>query len=335
MFRFNCPLSRLGSTKTLLLVLSLVLLSVLVTTPPAAADQQERFFRMGSGQLHLLNHRNGREARVQLLDANGRVSEAGLSKVDRVFGFPSAEKGEHISPRLLFLLSYFADQVAPGQTIQIESAYRNPEYNDNLRKKGGNAARTSTHLDGLALDFWIEGVDGKALWELIRAEDCAGVGHYGGRTIHLDAGRPRFWEAATSGTRAREPDENRHLTLATSYDRYLPGETVRLSLSSVSTFGFGVVPVVQFVAEAEPDSLGRPALLDGSTAETCRLLPNRKSTRFLDVTLPPDLQPGRYRVRLAFCARPFARMPAAALSNPIELVDRTVATPRQPGGRQP
>ena len=55
----------------------------------------------------------------------------------------------------------------------------------------------------------------------------------------------------------------------------------------------------------------------------------------LDVPLPADLAPGRYRVRLAFCERPFARMPEAVLSNPIELVDRVVASQPQPGGSRP
>jgi uncharacterized protein YcbK (DUF882 family) len=319
------PSSLPGPGRAVALLSGLALVLSLFLAPPAAAEPLARFFRMGSGELHLLNHRNNREARVQLLAPEHSLSEAALTQVDRVFGFPTREKGEHISPRLLLLLSYFADRVAPGRTIHIESGYRSPEYNDNLRKKGGNAARTSTHLDGLALDFWIEGVDGKELWELVRAEDCAGVGHYGGRTIHLDAGRPRFWEAATSGTRAPEPDENRHITLATLYDRYRPGETVRLSLSSVSTFGFGVVPVVQFVAEHDGDGPGRPARLDGAAAGSCRLLPDRASTRFLDVALPADLPPGRYRVRLALCERPFARMPEAVLSNPIELVAPRVA----------
>ena len=329
------PSSLPGPGRAVALLSGLALVLSLLLAPPAAAEPLARFFRMGSGELHLVNHRNNREARVRLLAPDHSLNEAALTEVDRVFGFPTQEKGEHISPRLLLLLSYFADRVAPGRTIHIESGYRSPEYNDNLRKKGGNAARTSTHLDGLALDFWIEGVDGKQLWELVRAENCAGVGHYGGRTIHLDTGRPRFWEAATSGTRTPEPDENRHLTLATLYDRYLPGETVRLSLSSVSTFGFGVVPRVAFVTEQEADGPGRPARLDLAHSGSCRLLPDRASTRFLDVPLPADLAPGRYRVRLAFCARPFARMPEAVLSNPIELVDRVVASQPQPGGSRP
>ncbi len=123
---------------------------------PCAAAQEGRFFLMGSGSLHLENLRNNRQAHVRLLDDRGVINEAALAKVDWVFGFPTTEKKEHISPRLLFMLNYFSDLVAPGKMIFIESAYRSPEYNDKIRSRGANAARTSTHIDGMALDFWIK-----------------------------------------------------------------------------------------------------------------------------------------------------------------------------------
>ena len=154
---------------------------------------------MGSGSLHLKNMRNNHEAKVNLLNQDGSFNEEALNKVDWVFGFPTEEKGEHISPRLLFMLSYFTDRLAPGKTINIESAYRSPEYNNQIRDQGNNAARTSTHQDGIALDFWLEGVNGKYIWETIRAKNCGGIGHYGDKTVHFDAGRPRFWEAANLG----------------------------------------------------------------------------------------------------------------------------------------
>jgi len=285
-----------------------------------AEEEQGPFFLMGSGQLHLKNRRNGREARIALLNTDGTLNDAALNEVDRVFGFPTAAKGEHISPRLLGMVSHFADRVAPGKTIQIESAYRSPAYNDGIRKKGANAARTSAHMDGMALDFWIKGIDGRKLWQIIREQDCCGVGHYGGKAIHLDAGRPRFWEAATSGTKTAEPDHNRHLYLSTDYDRYRPGARLRLSLSGLSTFGFGVKP--KAVVEAGDTGERSPLTLDLPAAggSDCILLSDRKATRFLYASLTPTLPPGRYRIGLEFCNRPFPQMPAAALSNAIELV---------------
>ncbi|MBM9529966.1 DUF882 domain-containing protein [Desulfoprunum benzoelyticum] len=296
---------------------------LLAPIPTTADGEPGPFFLMGSGRLHLKNLRNGREAGVELLNPDGSLNDAALNEVDRVFGFPTTAKGEHISPRLLGMVSYFADRMAPGATINIESAYRSPEYNDGIRKRGANAARTSTHMDGMALDFWLEGVDGKKLWQTIREQDCCGVGHYGGKTIHLDAGRPRFWEAATSGTKTVEPDHNRHLYLSTEYDRYRPGGRLRLSLSGLSTFGFGVRPMA--VVESEKSGEQAPLALDlpAPTGSDCILLQDRKATRFLYATLPATLPAGRYRIGLDFCNRPFPQMPATARSNVIEIGGQT------------
>jgi uncharacterized protein YcbK (DUF882 family) len=278
-----------------------------------------RFFIMGSGRMHLKNLRNNREANVQLLNADGSFNESDFNTVDWVFGYPTKEKGEHISPRLLFMLSYFAERMAPGKTINIESAYRSPEYNDAIRAQGNNAARTSAHIDGMALDFWLEGVDGKKLWETIRARNCGGIGHYGGKTVHFDAGRPRFWEAATSGTRRKEPDENRHLYLTTGYDRYAPAEKVRLALSSLSSFNFGVQPVIEVFRSGNHEQPLATLPIDQVDGSSCQMIGTRKASRFLTATLPAKIPAGRYQLKLSFCNRPFARMPEEAFSNPIEI----------------
>ncbi len=304
-----------------LLISLSVLVSCLSYLNVWAAAPQDRFFLMGSGVLHLDNLRNNKEESVELLSGSGHINEDALETVDRVFGFPTVARGEHISPRLLFMLSYFADLLAPGQKIYLESAYRSPEYNDEIRKQGANAARTSTHIDGMALDFWIEGVSGKKLWETIRTMNCCGVGHYGGRTIHLDDGRPRFWQATTSGTKSSEPDYNRHIYLSTLYDRYAPGEDLRLSLSGISTFGFGIRRTAELFPVDNPvaSAVRIPLQVDRGDAP-CLRLDNRKATRFLFISLPATLPADRYQVRLEFCQKPFAQMPDQVISREIEIV---------------
>lgn len=294
--------------------------AVCLAAAPCDGASEGRFFLMGSGSLHLENLRNNRQASVELLDGNGAINEEALDKVDWLFGYPTAERGEHISPRLLFMLSYFADRVAPGRLIHIESAYRSPDYNDKIRSQGANAAKTSTHIDGMALDFYIDGVDGKELWQKVREENCCGVGHYGGKEIHLDAGRPRFWEAATSGTGTTEPDNNRHVYLSTDFDRYLPGEELRLSLSGVSTFDFGVQSALRLVSAGEPAAPAATMELRASTPGECLRIDTRKASRFLATSLPDSLAAGRYVVELAFCDKPFPQMPDRVRSREIEVI---------------
>ena len=295
-----------------------LLLAVLLPAAVVAGDLHPRFFYQGSGKLIFHNLRNGLETTVSLLDEDGQISEAGLQEADWVLGYPGAEKKEHFSPRLLFVLSHFVDRLAPGAKITVESAYRSPEYNEGIRTMGANAARTSTHIDGMAIDFAIDGIDGKELWELIRQEKCCGVGYYGGKDIHLDVGRPRFWQAATSGTKTSQPDHNRHAYLAAEYDRYLAGEKIRLALSGLSTFGFALRPDLFLRAVADGGQLPIKIRLSGD--ESCIKVENYQQSRFLWSEIPAGLPPGRYQLQLGFCAKPFADMPDEILSRPFEVV---------------
>lgn len=283
------------------------------------APEIVRFCRMGDGRITIKNTHNGLQADVRLLDPDGLLNKAALDAVDRVFGYSPAEDGDHISPRLLFLLDYFSDKFAPGKALQLQSGYRDPEYNQRLRKVGRNVALTSAHMDAMAIDFFIDGVEGKFLWDMIRKEACCGVGHYGGKTIHLDSGKPRFWEAATSKVSSRESESNRRIYLSTQYDRYKPGELVRLSLVSISDFGFGVAPDMSILGE---DGSKMDASLVNSREKGIRCIPisDRKSAKSLMAALPRHLPPGRYRLHVRFCDKPSVQMPSEISSNPIEVV---------------
>lgn len=281
-----------------------------------------RFFLMGDGKIHIRNAKTGKEAKASLLNPDGTLNEKGFTMIDRVFGFPTKELNEHISPRLIFMLDYFSDIVAPGRMINLKSGYRSPEYNSKLRDGGGNVARTSTHIDGMALDFTIEGVDGKKIWDLIKEKECCGAGHYGGDTVHLDAARPRFWEAGTSKVRTGESDYNRRIHLSSDFDRYGTGDGMRLSFSAVSDFGFGIRRTVAFVADPEGDHPVATAEIEHRDSPDCLMIKDRKASRFIRLSLPRDLPPGRYRVRVEFCSRPFEEMPLYTASNEFEITGR-------------
>ncbi len=302
-----------------LLIVSIIFSLASTSLIFAAESAVDLFFWMGSGNLHIKSVRSGEESRVSLLNRDGSLNDAAFSSIDRVFGFPTSERGEHISPRMLFMLSYFSDQVAPGQLIYLESGYRSPEYNNRIRKKGANAARTSSHIDGMGIDFWIEGIDGKELWELIRSKNCCGVGHYGGKTVHLDSGRPRFWEAATSGTRTKEPDYNRHIYISSDFDRYKSGDTMRVSISGASDFRFGIRSNIAFYDSEKAETVSAKAPLKTSDGSDCFMINSRKASRFLFITVPPELAAGRYKVKAEFCRRPFVQMPEQVFSNVIEV----------------
>lgn len=307
-------------------LLAAVLLIMSFPCLSAPSPDPVRFFRSGDGKMHIRNEHDGREAKVDLFGPGGMLNEKALNEIDRVFTFPDDRKGEHISLRLLFLLDYFSDMIAPGRTIHLISGYRSPAFNQKLKESGGNVARTSTHMDGMAIDFYLEGINGKVLWEAIRKENCCGVGHYGGASVHLDSGRPRFWEAATSKVGTRESEFNRKAYLSTEYDRYRQGERLRFFLTSLSDVPFGIQRVAALFkdTEGENDTEGK----NGTTAlkieardeGECILIRDRDAARSIYATLPAGLEPGRYRIRFDFCRRPFEQMPATILSNEIEIL---------------
>jgi uncharacterized protein YcbK (DUF882 family) len=314
-----CSLTLPGLPRFLLVCAMVLLLPALLR----AETLTGRFFLMGDGRLHIKNMHTGKEASVYLINPDGSPNEAGFCRIDEVFGFPTREKGEHISPRLLFMLDYFSDQVAPGKLIKMESGYRNPDYNATLRDAGGNVAKTSIHMDGMALDFSIDGVNGKHLWKTIKDKNCCGIGHYGGASVHLDAARPRFWEASTSKVRTGESDHNQRIYLSTDYDRYQLGDTVRLSFASVSDFGFGIKRKVALVSGSDGNHTVATAQIRAQDETECVILSDRRASHFIYFALPAGLRDGtRYKVKVDFCLRPFEQMPIKTLSNEIELLGR-------------
>ena len=299
----------------------LILLVVLWLSPVVWGEPEPgRFFLMGVGRIKIKNLHSGREASATLLNPDGSLNEEGFTRIDEVFQFPTQEKGEHISPRLIFMLDYISDLVAPGKVIKMESGYRSPDFNTSLRNAGGNVAQTSIHMDGMALDFSIDGISGKDLWKLVKSMDCCGVGHYGGASIHLDAARPRFWEAATSKVRTGESDYNRRIYVSTDFDRYHAGDTVRLSFAAVSRFGFGIARAGTLVDAGDGNHTVATAPLRVGDDADCLSIPDRKTSHFIYLTVPKALHEGRYRVKIEFCRRPFEQMPLSTLSNPIEIL---------------
>lgn len=288
---------------------------------PAVGESSgtSRFFLEGDGRLHIRNARTDKEADVRFVNPDGSLDESALGRIDEVFDFSPRHGSDHICLRLLFMLDHFSDRAAPGKVIHLTSGYRSPEYNSKLRSGGGNVASTSLHQDGMALDFNIEGVEGRELWRIIKEADCCGVGHYGGANVHLDSARPRFWEAATSGVRTGESERNRRMWLSTDFDRYGSGDPVRLSLVSISDFGFGVAGTARLVRDREGEETVRALQLTAPGDSGCINVVDRESARSIRFTLPDLPGKGRYRVRLDFCRRPFQDMPARVVSNEIEV----------------
>ena len=290
--------------------------------PSIASPAIPRPFRlMGDGIVRIQNVKTGQTKEIRYLDDSQKIIADAFYEIDELFGFPTAQRGEHISARMIAMLDHYSDYFSPttNPLIIMNSGYRSPKYNAGLRSKGKGAAKTSTHMDGMALDFKIEGVSGKAMWEHIRQENCCGVGHYGGDVIHLDAGRPRFWQSHTSKVKTKASAHNRYIYLSTEYDRYQAEQTLRLFFTSVSDFGFGVKNKILFIDD-DKKTKAKLTALDSSSKSSCLMINERKEARFLYLKIPKKLKNKTVKIKVEFCQRPFEDMPSSKISNPIEVL---------------
>lgn len=294
------------------------------------SNNPKPYFLMGDGKLKLKNEKTGQVSEIIYTDNNTLLDNA-FTQIDELFGFPTKTKGENMSRRTIAMLDYFSDQIDPNAIIHIISSYRSPNYNQSLRNKGRNAAKTSTHIDGMAFDFSLDGVDAYKLWDKIRHLNCCGIGHYGGKVLHIDSGRPRFWQAHTSKTKTKASDFNRFIYLSTEYDRYTKEETVRLLFTSISDFGFGIVPKIKIYAAEkqdgekqnnwQPKGKAQIAELKNSKSKTCHMIEERQDARFLYVDLPKKVKPGMHIIEVEFCQKVAKEMPDNTLTNMFEIVN--------------
>jgi uncharacterized protein YcbK (DUF882 family) len=129
-------------------------------------------------------------------DKGGYVPDA-LGAVNRVLrDFRTGE--EHpISPALLDVLSDLRAAVGSGAPFQVISGYRSPATNAMLREQSAEVAQHSLHMDGLAIDLFLDDVALDRLHLAALELTRGGVGYYPQTGfIHLDVGPVRRWQGA-------------------------------------------------------------------------------------------------------------------------------------------
>jgi uncharacterized protein YcbK (DUF882 family) len=290
-------------------IVCVVLSSLTVVAAPSG-----RFFIEGDGTIHLVNKRTGAGGPVTYRTPGGEYAESARKRINQVFDVPP-DANEGIAIRLIAVLDYLQDQLRGG-TIRIVSGYRSPTYNEGLRRRGHLVARTSMHLEGMAADIEMEGVEGKQLWEFVRSLHCCGAGYYRGREVHVDVGPSRFWDETSTGVGQDLGARNRLVLLRTEWDRYRPGEEVRMTLGRVTDYPFGVRRDGQ-VIHAGQVVVG---VRLGNGRTDCIMITNRRAARSLVWTIPQHIGAReRSRIRMSFCHRPFPQMPEAVESNAIAI----------------
>ena len=161
-------------------------LTLPLATPALAANPAPR-------NVSVLNLHTGERLAATYWEAGAYVKDAlaGLAKVLR-----DHRTGEthDMAPGLLDLVASLQAEFA-AQPVQVISAYRSPRTNEALRQSGGGGvAKRSLHMDGLAMDIRMPGVDLARLRDAAWRLQAGGVGYYPGSDfVHVDVGRVRRW----------------------------------------------------------------------------------------------------------------------------------------------
>ena len=291
-----------------------VLLLLSPTTLMAEENKHltDRYFVSGDGTISLTNPKTNNSARVRYRSADGTYPTETRQQIDRLFGV-SEDSGDHISLRLISALDFIEDRF--HLPIVLVSGYRSQEYNDNLRAKGGGAAKASLHIEGMAADIHVRKSLAAKIWGVVKEMGCCGIGFYGGDSVHVDTGPARYWTQETSKVRTNISENNKSIMVRTDHDIYLPGEKVEVKLARVTVYPVSVIPTFSIHGNGRSP---REFPFEGRSG-TCVVV--RDATeRVFTWGVPDDLPPeGKVQLQLRFCNKQFAEMPDQIQSNMIEV----------------
>ena len=101
-----------------------------------------------------------------------------------------------IEPGLLDLITDMRAMLGSKAPFQVISGYRSPQTNAMLREQSADVAQHSLHMDGKAIDLFLEDVPLDRVHLAALQLSRGGVGYYPGRFVHMDVGPVRHWQAA-------------------------------------------------------------------------------------------------------------------------------------------
>lgn len=292
-----------------------IAIAVLSTALPAWAESPARFYFSGDGMIRLEHAHREETLVVRYRRADGAYDWEAIARLEHFFRSRADGRSGAVSLRLIELLDYIEDRHRP-ERLTLVSGYRSPEFNAALRADGRRVAQASLHTEGLAADVQFTGLDPRRLWNRLRRAKVGGVGLYpADGFLHLDTGRPRFWEAVTSGVDQNPAKGNARLFARTDFDRYatLDGAVVRLH--SVTALPIRVRRTAQLAGHALALAPGDAAVqLDGD----CWLIDQPAERYEFTVTTPLPPPAARAPIRLEICAPRIGATPTEINANPVE-----------------
>ncbi|HJV40302.1 DUF882 domain-containing protein [Caulobacter sp.] len=146
--------------------------------------------------VHLHNVHTGEKLEAVYWEDGEYVPDA-VQALNKVLRDYRNDQVHPMDPGLYDILGQIQSRTGSRQPFQVISGYRSPATNRMLSDRSGEVAKHSLHMEGKAMDIYLEDV---AL-EHVRAAALdlgrGGVGYYPqSRFVHVDVGRVRQWKGA-------------------------------------------------------------------------------------------------------------------------------------------
>jgi len=298
------------------LALRLLLLAVaLASTEAAWATEPARFFVMGDGRLAVAHAHTGARADVRYRRPDGSYDAGALGTIRRAFRSAGDGGPGKASLRLIEVLSHL-QHTTGVRPLSLVSGYRSPTYNEGLRQRGAKAAGGSLHTEGLAADVAFPRALLRDLWLELRRLECCGAGYYAKNGfLHVDVGRPRFWEPTTSRVDENLSAGNARIFARTEFDRYARGEPIVLTVHALTVPPLRLKATTTLVAASGPDvpvHLEAPGL---AADDGCLELPATGT----EVRVAGVESAARGHLVLSTCEPRIERTPPTVETNPLEV----------------
>ena len=172
----------------------------------ASAGNLENAVANGDTRTLSFQHMHTGETLTVTFKREGRYDPQGLEKINWLLRDWRRDEPTRMDPQLFDLLWEIHREVGAKEPVTIVSAYRSPQTNAMLRKRGRGVARFSQHMLGKAIDFYIPGVELSDLRVAGLRMERGGVGFYptsGSPFVHMDTGGIRHWPRMTRDQLAR------------------------------------------------------------------------------------------------------------------------------------
>jgi uncharacterized protein YcbK (DUF882 family) len=125
----------------------------------------------------------------------GRYVPDALEAVNKVLRDFRTGEVHPIAPGLLDVLTDLKAATGAQAPFQVISGFRSAQTNSMLREKSAEVAQRSLHMDGMAIDLYLDDVDLDRLHVAALDLSRGGVGYYPvTKFIHVDVGPVRHWQ---------------------------------------------------------------------------------------------------------------------------------------------